>query len=384
MSMHLPANAPLLPSAWARVPHHTRRASWKDHPMTELLQDQAELAWQDPAILAEGLHWDGERQALWWVDIHGQRLLRWALDPAQPPQQWQLPERLGWVLPCQGSDAVLLGLQSGVACALLPEPAAPPPEPGDPSADATSHLADPFNAVHAPIPLAVDPAQLHWVARPFGQHPSLRLNDAKADASGAVWFGSLNNSDESRPDGVLYRLSPDGQCSAQDSGYQVTNGPAIDPFGRWMLHTDSGQRTIYRFELDVPSGHLGRRSVWKTFSLAEGYPDGMCFDAEGCVWIAHWGAGCVSRFAPDGRLLRRIWVPAEHVSNVCFGGPLLDRLFITTARAGLGAPALARQPLAGSLFELPHPGVRGLPACAAALPPGVPAGWAPAELGLLG
>ncbi|NDY93242.1 SMP-30/gluconolactonase/LRE family protein [Ideonella livida] len=310
-----------------------------------LAADEARLAWHDPAALGEGLHWDPLRQRLWWVDILTHRVLAWGLDPEDPPQAWRLPHRVGWVLPCQGQSALLLGLQPGVAACTLPEPGGSPQAPRE-----------------------VSEAQLQWLLRPL-QDPALRLNDAKADITGAVWLGCLNHEDERRADGALWRWHPgDGSLHRWDAGLGVANGPAVDPFGQYLVHNDSAARTLYRFALDIRSGTLGPREVWKVFSPAEGHPDGMNFDAEGGLWVAHWGAGCVSRFAPDGRLLRRVWVPAEQVTNVCLAGPRLDRLFITTARTGLDAQALARQPLAGSLFELPQPGVRGLPGLPAACP----------------
>jgi sugar lactone lactonase YvrE len=128
-----------------------------------------------------------------------------------------------------------------------------------------------------------------------------------------------------------------------------------------MLHTDSGRRTIYVFDLDAPAGKLSNKRIWKVFTEAEGYPDGMCFDAQGCVWVAHWGAGCVSRFAPDGELLRRVALPTSNVTNVCFAGADLDRIFVTTAQAGLSATQLLSQPQAGALFEVAAFGSTGLP-----------------------
>jgi len=235
-------------------------------------------------------------------------------------------QRVGWVLPIEGDlDHVLLGLQEGVAYVEV----------------ATM-------------------AVRQWVARPFSK-PSLRLNDAKADSCGAVWFGSLNNNDENQSDGCLYRLGVDGDLVTVDTGYKVANGPAIDATGKIFMHTDSGRRTIYRFDLDVAAGTLSDKRVWKVFTDAEGYPDGMCFDAEGCLWVAHWGASCISRFALDGTLLARVDLPTSHTTNVCFGGEGLDRLFVSSARVGLTEEQLATEPHAGCLFEVIEHGAIGLP-----------------------
>jgi xylono-1,5-lactonase len=274
--------------------------------------------------LGEGLHWDGARRSLWSVDIHGRRLILW---DARSPQwrEWTLPQRIGWVIPeCRGG-AVLLGLQEGIA-RTTPD---------------------------------TDDLMLEWLARPFEGSPALRLNDAKADGTGVIWGGSLNNDDERRSDGCLFRFAADRVLTEVDAGYTVANGPAISPDGKTMLHTDSARRTIYAFDFDAGAASIGAKRVWKQFAADEGYPDGMTFDADGCVWVAHWGAGCVSRFDPDGSLLRRIDFPVSLVTNVCFGGVSCDRLFVSSARVTLSASELAAQPDAGSIFEVVEPGAVG-------------------------
>jgi len=67
----------------------------------------------------------------------------------------------------------------------------------------------------------------------------------------------------------------------------------------------------------------------------------------------------VRHYAPDGELQQVLELPARQVTSLCFGGPALDELFITTARNGLSDVELAAQPLAGAVFRW-RPGVRGL------------------------
>jgi gluconolactonase len=60
-----------------------------------------------------------------------------------------------------------------------------------------------------------------------------------------------------------------------------------------------------------------------------GIPDGMAVDEHGNVWSsAGDGVHC---FAPDGRLLGKLRLGCV-TSNLCFGGPRRNRLFITSAR----------------------------------------------------
>lgn len=293
--------------------------------------------WQVPLEvrhrLGEGLHWDLQSGCLWWVDVLERELWSWSTRPGDLARTWTLPERLGWAIPVGvGDGRLLLGLQSGVA------------------------VFDPTTPGAVPT--------LLW--RPWPEGSPLRLNDAKADAEGRIWAGSLNHGDESRPDGAFFRIDASmGEGAVVDAGYCVANGPAIHPGGRWLLHTDSVLRTIFAFDLEPGSGRLSNKRVWKRLVGDEGYPDGMNWDAEGCLWLAHWGGACVSRYAPDGNLLRRIELPTSHITNVCFGGPSLDRLFVASARAGLSAERLAAEPLAGALFEVDAAGVKGLPGLAA-------------------
>ena len=98
-----------------------------------------------------------------------------------------------------------------------------------------------------------------------------------------------------------------------------------------------------------------------TIPEGDGYPDGMTCDAEGGLWVAHFGGWRITRFRPDGSVDRVIEMPVSQVTSCAFGGPGLDRLFVTSACIGLNKDELAEQPLAGGLFAL-DPETKGLPA----------------------
>ena len=58
--------------------------------------------------------------------------------------------------------------------------------------------------------------------------------------------------------------------------------------------------------------------------------DGIAVDLEGGVWVALGGGAAIARFV-DGEVAHTIDVPgADFVSSVCFGGPALDDLYVTT------------------------------------------------------
>jgi sugar lactone lactonase YvrE len=125
-----------------------------------------------------------------------------------------------------------------------------------------------------------------------------------------------------------------------------------------MYHTDSARQTVYALDLNE-HGTANNRRVFLQFGEGDGYPDGMTVDAENCLWIAFWDGWCVRRFSPEGERLAELRVPAQRPTSCAFGGPDLDRLFITTASRDLTPEERATQPSAGGLF-MTLPGVIGI------------------------
>jgi sugar lactone lactonase YvrE len=88
----------------------------------------------------------------------------------------------------------------------------------------------------------------------------------------------------------------------------------------------------------------------------------MTKDAAGHLWVALWDGWRVVRIdSATGATLAEIPLPVQRPTSCAFGGPALDTLYITSANVDLSDAELARQPLAGALFEV-KPGVVGLPA----------------------
>jgi sugar lactone lactonase YvrE len=125
-----------------------------------------------------------------------------------------------------------------------------------------------------------------------------------------------------------------------------------------MYHNDSARQVTYVFDL-AADGIASNRRAFAQFHEGDGYPDGMTIDAEGCLWIAFWDGWCVRRLSPGGELLQTVEMPVARPTSCAFGGPQLDRLYVTSASIGLDERDLAMQPNAGGLFML-LPGVQGL------------------------
>ncbi|GAA1441540.1 SMP-30/gluconolactonase/LRE family protein [Leifsonia poae] len=175
-----------------------------------------------------------------------------------------------------------------------------------------------------------------------------RMNDGKCDPQGRFWAGSMAYSKQ-RGAGALYRLEADIPQLVLD-GVTISNGLAWTPDGGTMFYIDTPTRTVRRFRVS-PAG-LSDGEVVVSIPPEQGAPDGMCIDADGCLWVALWGGGAVQRYSADGRLLERVHVGAAQVSSCCFGDSDGSTLFITTSQEGYDERALAADPDAGKIFAV--------------------------------
>ena len=162
----------------------------------------------------------------------------------------------------------------------------------------------------------------------------------------------------------LFRLDPDLTLTRLDSGIHFSNSPCWSPDGGTFYFSDSWINTTYAYEYDMEMGRVqGRRPFVDTGTLG-GLPDGATVDSEGRLWVALYRAGKIAAYRPDGTLERLIDMPVSLASSVAFGGPELDRLFVTTIAHDLAAGGDEQDgsdDLPGSLFVIDGLGAKGLP-----------------------
>ena len=315
-----------------KPPAHEAQTAWR---MPEVMGEPS-CVWDACARLGEGAHWSVREQALYWVDILGWRLHRWT--PARGSQDsWCFDEEISAVTERQAAAGLLMSMRHGLALWHPQEPGLEPAPP--PQSRCVLEHDQPLN----------------------------RCNDGRCDARGRFWVGTIDAAC-TETTGALYCVSAQRQHHMLDvvmhvRSHQpqmtVINGPTWTQDQRTMLLNDTTEGLIWAYDFDVDTGALSHRRVWLQFSPDDGLPDGMCTDAAGRIWIAHWGGGCVSCHAPHtGSELGRITLPVQRVTSCAFGGADLRTLFITTAREGLTPEAVAAQPQAGGLFavRLSEPG----------------------------
>lgn len=273
--------------------------------------------------LGEGIQWDGETDTLWWTDIQARALHNYHF-PSSRTAKFSTPERLcsfGFV---KNRAEFIVAFERGFALY-------------NPASNATT-----------------------WLARPEAVGRGIRFNDGKVDRQGRFWAGTMVERGDPLAEaaGNLYSLDGEFSLNKQESGIGIANGLCWSPDAGRMYFADSARRIIYSYRFDPDSGTPGERAVFAT-TRPGAFPDGADVDCDGCVWSAHWGAGRVVRYTPDGKTDRALELPVSQPTCVTFGGPGLELLCITSAKEGLGAGR--EETHAGDVFIF-RVGATGLPA----------------------
>lgn len=186
---------------------------------------------------------------------------------------------------------------------------------------------------------------------PLGDPPAYVYNDGKVDSRGRFLIGaSTAQFSAPTPDGGLFRLDPDRALTRLDAHIHFSNSPCWSPDERTFYFSDSWLDTTYAYDYDIETGEVANRRPFVNTRALGGLPDGATVDADGLFWVAIYQGGKVAAYRPDGRLKRTIDLPVKLVSSVAFGGPRLDRLFVTTIAHGIDGDPVEEG--AGALYVI--------------------------------
>lgn len=162
----------------------------------------------------------------------------------------------------------------------------------------------------------------------------------------------------------LFNLKKSNNPQIKITPVTVSNGLTWNKDDDKFFYIDSPSRQIKMYNYNSTDATITNEVV--LFDLKQhpelgGVPDGMTIDEDDNLWIALYDGGCVIKVnSKTGKLLQIIAIPAQYVTSVAWGGPLLDTLYVTTSRFNLNNDDRLRQPAAGSLFAIEHLGTRGL------------------------
>jgi sugar lactone lactonase YvrE len=272
--------------------------------------------------LGEGLLWDDRRGLLYWCDAMEGRIHR--LDPVDGAHS-------------EVSTGKMIGAialrQSGGAVAAL---------------DDGFYFLDLETGRSAPI-----------ATFDLGRD-DIRFNDGKVDRQGRFIAGGMHI----RPpkDGVyvgaMYRLGGDLVATQLEAGIGNCNGPCFSPDGATFYFSDSPRRLIYAYDYDPAGGALANRRIFADTHPFDSPPDGATVDSDGFLWSAMVTGGKIVRFDPKGKAERIIETPFRHPTDVAFGGPALDILYVTSISRSPNISASESE--AGGLFAIHGLGMKGL------------------------
>lgn len=276
---------------------------------------QPELVADYECLTGEGVIWHPGEQRVYWLDIPRGRMFRY--DPATEEHEMCFEDGMIGGLTVQVDGTLLLFMEKG----------------------AVRRWND---------------GEVVTLIDEIPEERGSRFNDVIADPEGRVFCGTMPTEERF---GRLYRIDPDGSVTVVLEDIGCSNGMGFTPDRERMYYTDSTKREIYLFDYDRETGEIGNQRLFVRTPEGEGIPDGMTVDAEGYVWSARWGGGCVVRFAPDGTEDMRLEFPAQKVSCVTFGGWDYTDIYVTTAG---GDNKVEEGQGAGALFKV-NVGIEGVP-----------------------
>ena len=271
----------------------------------------------------------GEGPIFWeehliYVDIEGHALIRLNGETGSE-ETWEMDERIGTVVPMQEGGFLCAG-DSGIYSF-------------DPDSGTKTNLADPE----------------------ADKRSENRFNDGKCDPSGRFWAGTISTVKKTG-DANLYMLDLQGNLSLKVPGVTNSNGICWNAEASAMYYIDTPTKKILAYPFENETGVLGEPSLVVDTGMAgwEGSPDGMTIDAAGKLWVAMCHGGSVLRIDPlSGDLLGQVDFPCVETTACAFGGPNLERLFVTT-----GLHKTLEEPDAGMVFVVDGLGVSGVPSFA--------------------
>jgi sugar lactone lactonase YvrE len=177
------------------------------------------------------------------------------------------------------------------------------------------HAADGSTVVHADVSA-------------FARHWS---NDMLVDQAGRAYVGNFGfdfETDSPAPT-CLTRADPDGSVVRAASDLLFPNGMALTPDGTTMIVAETYAARLTAFDVGR-DGTLSGRRIWADLTGTGIYPDGICLDADGAVWVAAASQPLCARIRAGGEIIGQ-----ARFSQNCFacvlGGQDRRTLYAMTA-----------------------------------------------------
>ena len=190
---------------------------------------------------------------------------------------------------------------------------------------------------HAVLRLAVDGAVLGNAAAGRSGDLDIRTpNDLTLDPAGGFYF-----SDSVPETGAVHYVAPDGSMQVVARDIDFANGVALSADRTRLYVAESLKNRILEIRLRRPGVPEGAPRVFADLPANTerpgtefNQPDGMAFDADGRLWVAHYGMQAIHVLSPEGRLLATYDGGNRLTSNLCFAGPDFATIYTTGGEPG--------------------------------------------------
>jgi len=182
-------------------------------------------------------------------------------------------------------------------------------------------------------------------------------NDMVVDRAGRAYVGSVGfdytRGEACRPS-KLAIVRPDGTTDVAADDLMCPNGAVITPDERTLIVGESLAKRLTAFDIDE-NGRLSRRRVFA--ELGNFSPDGICLDAEGCIWVAIPNAEGVVRVREGGEITDRVMLDGGARAYACMlGGADRRNLYICCGTTHDGKLAVATRPGRIDMVRVPVAG----------------------------
>ncbi|MEQ1829458.1 MAG: SMP-30/gluconolactonase/LRE family protein, partial [Pirellula sp.] len=199
-------------------------------------------------------------------------------------------------------------------------------------ADGTHLICD--ASQHAVVRLTADGKPLEPASKECDGKPLRGPNDLTLDPSGGFYFTDPGESSYEKPIGTVHYVDTAGKTHLVASGLAFPNGIVLTEDGKRLLVGESQLNRVLEYPVLSP-GNVGSMRVFADLpkhasgKRDDNQPDGMCLDVMGNLYVAHYGMQQVQVLDPQGELIRQYPGGNRQTSNVAFGGPKRDQLFVT-------------------------------------------------------
>ncbi len=185
-------------------------------------------------------------------------------------------------------------------------------------------------------------------------------NDMVVSQDGTAYVGNFGFDNATRPKdqpptpAKLAIVGLDGQVRITTQAFKFPNGSVITPDNKQLIVAETMGRRLTAFDISA-DGSLVNRRTWA--DLGRHYPDGICLDAQGAIWVADPVRSLLLRVEEGGNILQSI-DPGRPVYACMLGGDNGKRLFACTAKtAGDEAAQLRSACIEYIDVDVPHAGL---------------------------